>query len=151
MTDKRYDQAMERLKENNVRITPQRQIILKYLIDDDSHPTVETIFHVLDKTFPNLSMATVYNNLRLFKKMNLIIELPSVDGGYRYDFYDHPHLHATCDNCNKIIDIDDPEFVGIDETLKNETRSVGFKPSVSSVSIHGICKECQEKLALASK
>ena len=102
MTNKHYDNAMKRLKENNVRITPQRQIILKYLIENDNHPTVETIFNVLDKTFPNLSMATVYNNLRLFKKLNLIIELPSVDSGYRYDFYDHPHLHAACDICNKI-------------------------------------------------
>ena len=62
MTNKHYDNAMKRLKENNVRITPQRQIILKYLIENDNHPTVETIFNVLDKTFPNLSMATVYNN-----------------------------------------------------------------------------------------
>ncbi|WP_395433263.1 Fur family transcriptional regulator [Fructilactobacillus sanfranciscensis] len=147
MTNKHYDNAMKRLKENNVRITPQRQIILKYLIENDNHPTVETIFNVLDKTFPNLSMATVYNNLRLFKKLNLIIELPSVDSGYRYDFYDHPHLHAACDICNKIIDIDDPEFAEIEKNLKDKTRTVGFKPTVSSISIHGICKECQENLA----
>ncbi|WP_413628225.1 Fur family transcriptional regulator [Fructilactobacillus vespulae] len=147
MDNKQYEQAMDRLKNNGVRITPQRQIILKYLIENDNHPTVETIFNVLDKTFPNLSMATVYNNLRLFKKLNLIIELPSIDGGYRYDFYDHPHLHATCDNCNKIIDIENPRFTEIEQELKDETREVGFKPTVSSISIHGICKECQVKLA----
>lgn len=147
MTDKRYENAMNRLKENNVRITPQRQIILKYMIETDEHPSVETIFHILEKTFPNLSMATVYNNLRLFKKLNLIIEMPSVDGGYRYDFYDHPHFHATCDNCNKIIDVDDPEFPEIDKHLKEAASKDGFKPTVTSVEVHGICKECQEKEA----
>ncbi|USS90667.1 Fur family transcriptional regulator [Fructilactobacillus carniphilus] len=145
MTDKRYDQAMERLKENNVRITPQRQIILKYMIETDDHPSVETIFHILEKTFPNLSMATVYNNLRLFKKLNLIIEMPSSDGGYRYDFFDHPHLHATCDRCNKIIDIDDPEFDKINEHFMDLAKEKGFDPKVTNVEIHGVCSECQAK------
>ncbi|MCT0151643.1 Fur family transcriptional regulator [Fructilactobacillus fructivorans] len=140
-----YGKAMDILKSNNVRITPQRQIILKYLIDHNNHPSVETIFHFLEETFPNLSMATVYNNLCLFKKLRIVIELPNPDGGYRYDFYSHPHFHAICDTCGKIIDIDDPKFKKIDEELQDATKKVGFDPSVSNVEVHGTCKECQAK------
>ncbi|EKK20363.1 Peroxide stress regulator PerR, FUR family [Fructilactobacillus florum 8D] len=151
MADERYDNAMQRLKDNDVRITPQRQIILKYLIDTDDHPSVETIFHILGKTFPNLSMATVYNNLRLFKRLNLIIEMPSVDGGYRYDFYDHPHLHATCDNCNNIFDLEDPEFEEIEQHFKEIATKDGFKPTITNVEIHGICSDCQKKETAQNK
>lgn len=65
--------AIQLLREHQVRVTPQRQIILKYLVAHHNHPSVETLFHALEDELPNLSMATVYNTLNLFVDLGIVI------------------------------------------------------------------------------
>lgn len=60
--------SIEKLKRAHIRITPQRYGILEYLIENDNHPTADEIYQALSGRFPNMSVATVYNNLRLFTK-----------------------------------------------------------------------------------
>ena len=60
--------ALEMLKNTGVRITPQRHAILEYLVESMTHPTADDIYKALEGKFPNMSVATVYNNLRVFKR-----------------------------------------------------------------------------------
>nr|MBO2469414.1 transcriptional repressor [Bacillota bacterium] len=85
MRSHRLEKAIEKLKANGVRITPQRYAILAYLIESMSHPTADEIYKALEKQFPNLSVATVYNNLRLFKEAGLVRELTYGDNSSRFD------------------------------------------------------------------
>ncbi|MEJ6399737.1 Fur family transcriptional regulator [Nicoliella lavandulae] len=143
-----YDQSIAILKKNKVRITPQRQIILKYLINHHNHPSVETIYEALANDFSNLSMATVYNTLRLLEDLNIIIQLPNKDGGVRFDFFGEPHFHAICENCGKITDIKYPKYSQLDQELRDITsqQDPGFKPTKSKIEVYGLCKDCQAKL-----
>jgi len=61
--------AVERLKQSGVRITPQRFAVLEFLVNAKSHPTADEIYKALEGKFPNMSVATVYNNLRVFREM----------------------------------------------------------------------------------
>ena len=65
-------EALDTLKETRVRITPQRHAILEYLINSMSHPTADDIYKALEGKFPNMSVATVYNNLRVFREVGLV-------------------------------------------------------------------------------
>ncbi|MBW1605233.1 Fur family transcriptional regulator [Lactobacillus sp. Sy-1] len=143
-----YDKSIAILKENHVRITPQRQIILKYLINHHNHPSVETIYKALEKDFSNLSMATVYNTLRLFEDLNIIIQLPNKDGGVRFDFFGTPHFHAICENCGKIMDIKYPKYNQLDQELQSITsdQEPDFTPTKSKIEVYGLCKACAAKL-----
>ncbi|SFC72436.1 Fur family transcriptional regulator, peroxide stress response regulator [Alkalibacterium subtropicum] len=105
------EQSIERLKYNNVRITPQRHAILEYLIDQDSHPTADEIYKALEEDFPSMSVATVYNNLRLFTKMGLVKEMMFGDNSSRFDFASTEHYHAICTRCGKIEDIYYPDWM----------------------------------------
>ena len=67
--------ALDTLKTTGVRITPQRHAILEYLIDSMIHPTADDIYKALEDKFPNMSVATVYNNLRVFREVGLVKEL----------------------------------------------------------------------------
>ncbi|MHA8110198.1 Fur family transcriptional regulator [Lactobacillaceae bacterium Melli_B4] len=147
-TDKVYDKSIAILKDNHVRITPQRQIILKYLINHHNHPSVETIYAALEKDFSNLSMATVYNTLRLLEDLNIIIQLPNKDGGVRFDFFGKPHFHAICENCGKITDIKYPNYAQLDHELREITseQDPDFMPTKSKIEVYGLCKDCQAKL-----
>lgn len=141
-----YEKALSTLRENNIRITPQRQIILKYLINNDNHPSVETIYEALKKEFSNLSIATIYNSLQLFEKLDIIIALPAEDGGIRYDFFGSPHFHAICENCGEIEDIEFPNYKKLEKQLaKAAMQQAGFQTSKTHIEVFGLCKDCIEK------
>ena len=61
-------QALDILKDGGIRMTPQRHAILAYLFQTDSHPSADDIYKALEHNFPNMSVATVYNNLKVFKE-----------------------------------------------------------------------------------
>jgi Fur family peroxide stress response transcriptional regulator len=77
-------EALEKLKEANIRITPQRYAILEYLIENHSHPTADEIYRALEERFPNMSVATVYNNLRLFTEIGFVQEMSYGDASSRF-------------------------------------------------------------------
>src|SRR4051794_21073386 len=94
--------ALVTLKESGVRITPQRHAILEFLISAEMHPTADEIYRALEDDFPNMSVATVYNNLRVFRNAGLVKELTYGDASSRFDFVTHDHYHIICDDCGKI-------------------------------------------------
>lgn len=49
-----------------------------------------------------MSVATVYNNLRVFRESGLVKELTYGDASSRFDFVTSDHYHAICENCGKL-------------------------------------------------
>ena len=149
MAEAEFDRAIEQLRENHVRVTPQRKTILNYLISHHTHPSVEMIYEDLKGSVDNISMATVYNTLKLFVDYNLVIELKNGDGSTHYDYFGHPHYHVICDNCGQITDVFDPHFTEINKDLAAMTREkTGYLVTGNSIVVDGICPNCQRKLHL---
>ncbi|WP_425411632.1 Fur family transcriptional regulator [Lacticigenium naphthae] len=138
------DQAIERLKQAGVRITPQRYAVLAFLIEEDSHPTADEIYRELAIKFPNMSVATVYNNLRLFTKMKLVKELKYGDSSSRFDFSSTEHYHAICSICGKIEDI---YYPGLDDVEVVAHNLTGFDVDTHRLEIYGRCPSCQQSHA----
>ncbi|MEC6747371.1 peroxide-responsive transcriptional repressor PerR [Marinilactibacillus sp. GCM10026970] len=134
------NQSIERLKYNNVRITPQRHAILEYLIDMDTHPTADDIYKALSSKFPSMSVATVYNNLKLFIQLGLVKEMKYGDASSRFDFASTEHYHAICTNCGKIEDV---YYPGLDDAEEVTSNLTGFKVTSHRLEIYGLCPECQ--------
>jgi len=135
--------AFEKLKATGVRITPQRQAILEYLIESMSHPTADEIYKALSDRFPNMSVATVYNNLRVFKDIGIVSELTFVDASSRYDAnIEHSHYHVICRSCGKIVDF---EYPYLDEVEREAAAHTGFKVEDHRLEIYGICSDCDSK------
>ena len=131
--------ALNTLKGSGVRITPQRHAILEYLISSKSHPTADEIYKSLASEFPNLSVATVYNNLRVFLGVNLIKELTFGDVSSRFDFVTHDHYHIICDECGKIVDFHHP---GLEEVEYLASHVTGFKVNSHRLEVYGVCPTC---------
>ncbi|WP_283679031.1 Fur family transcriptional regulator [Lentilactobacillus sp. Marseille-Q4993] len=139
--------SLKSLRHQGVRITPQREVILDYLIQVDTHPTVEMIKEGIEHKLPNLSVATIYNTLKLLVDKNLVIELPNNDGGIRYDFFGVPHFHAICENCGKITDIFSTDYAEMMKVLRKEAvEKSGYLISGTQLEFTGLCPECQLKL-----
>jgi Fur family peroxide stress response transcriptional regulator len=131
--------ALETLKDSGVRITPQRHAILEYLIQTMTHPTADDIFKSLEGKFPNMSVATVYNNLRVFREVGLIKELTYGDSSSRFDFVTSDHYHVICEECGKIVDF---HYPGLDEVEALASHVTGFKVSHHRMETYGTCPDC---------
>lgn len=141
--------ALKRLQAKKVRLTPQRKEILSYLINHHTHPTVEMIYADLKKQDQQISMATVYNTVKLLVDYQLVIELQSKGESVHYDYFGHPHFHVICDNCGKITDVDSSLFPEICQQLGDVTRKqTNYLVTKYNVEVHGLCPECQAKLGL---
>ena len=132
--------ALETLKDSGVRITPQRHAILEYLISSMTHPTADEIYKALEGRFPNMSVATVYNNLRVFREVGLVKELTYGDASSRFDFVTHEHYHIICEECGKIVDF---QYPGLDEIEQFAAHVSGYKVSHHRLEVYGLCPECE--------
>lgn len=139
MSEDMLKEALHSLKDTGVRITPQRHAILEYLINAMSHPTADEIYKALEGKFPNMSVATVYNNLRVFREVGLVKELTFGDSSARFDFVTTNHYHVICESCGKIVDL---QYPGLDEVEHFASQMTGFDVSHHRLEMYGSCKDC---------
>lgn len=132
-------EAVQQLKLTGVRMTPQRHAILSFLLDTTSHPTVDEIYKALADRFPNMSVATVYNNLKVFIDTGLVKELTYGDSASRFDADLSEHYHAICEGCGKIVDFSYPSLHEIELAAKEKTN---FRIKGHRMEVYGYCADC---------
>ena len=92
--------------------------------------------------FPNISVATIYNNLRVFKDIGIVKELTYGDSSSRFDFNTHNHYHIICEKCGKIVDFHYPQLDEVEQLAQHVTD---FDVTHHRMEIYGVCKECKEE------
>lgn len=135
------EEALDQLKMRGVRMTPQRHAILSYLLETKTHPTADEIYKALAPQFPSMSVATVYNNLKVFIEVGLVRELPFGDGSTRFDADPSHHYHAQCSRCGKLVDF---HYPALDDVEKKAAQKTGFRVHGHRLEVYGICEECAE-------
>jgi Fur family peroxide stress response transcriptional regulator len=138
--DSKVEHAVDQLKSGGVRMTPQRYAILQYLMESFSHPTADDIFRALSPQYPSLSVATVYNNLKVFVDAGLVRELTYGDDSSRFDGDMSDHYHITCTNCGTIVDFDHPPVKEVEQAA---TSATGFSVFGHRLEIYGLCPTCK--------
>lgn len=134
--------ALEQLKMTGVRMTPQRHAILTYLMDSMTHPTADEIYRALSPKFPSMSVATIYNNLRLFVEAGLVRELTYGDDSSRFDADLSDHYHCICKTCGTITDFEYPPLLEVERAASKET---GFRVEGHRMEVYGTCEACAAK------
>lgn len=136
----RYQAMMNKLKEGNHKLTPQRLAIIRILAGSEDHPSVEDIYNLLHKRFPGISQATVYRNIMLIKSLGEVLEIGFAGGSTRYDgIKPYPHPHVVCLKCNKIVD---PDLDSLQDMTKEITDESGFEIVTYRLDFFGVCPEC---------
>ncbi|RKQ85420.1 Fur family transcriptional regulator [Brockia lithotrophica] len=142
------ERAVERLRALGVRMTPQRYAILNYLYTHHEHPTAEEIYQALASEYPSMSVATVYNNLKVFKEAGLIQELTFGDQASRYDANPEDHYHVVCVVCGKVEDLPYTPYFEVEDEA---ARRLGYQVLDHKLVIYGICPDCQRKGLVPSR
>ena len=140
-SETRLQEMLDKLREGDCRITPQRYAVLKVLAQSQDHPSAETIHAELIANYPTMSLATVYKTINLLKREEQVLELEFSDLGNRYDGKKpYPHPHVICTQCGKIID---PSQLDLDEITSKMMEETGFKIHTHRLDFYGICPSCQ--------
>lgn len=118
----------------------KRSAILTCLQRTSAHPSAETVYQMLQEERPDISMATVYRNLALFKQQGIIQSIGTVDGVERFDYNTQPHVHFICSCCAAVIDL--PQ-IAVPQQLKSDVEDlIGGQVNQCQLSFTGICQAC---------
>ena len=119
----------------------KRNAILECLMATDTHPSADMVHEMLRSEHPDISLATVYRNLSLFKKQGKIISVATVNGIERFDANTEPHVHFICTGCDAVIDL--PE-VQVPRALSCDAEKCsGCRVSSCQLTFTGLCSDCQ--------
>ena len=120
----------------------KRDAILQCVRSTDAHPSADWVFEHVKEQMPDISLATVYRNLSLFKEQGLITSLGTVKGVERFDGNTEPHVHFICTQCGDVQDL--PEISVPEELNSAVAQSSGGRVDNCQLSFTGICGECRK-------
>ncbi len=130
------------LRQAGLRVTPQRQAVLKLLEGNVKHPSAENIHHELLNEYPRISLATVYNILSKLAEGGKIQVLDVDPNRKRFDPCIAPHHHFYCKLCGEVFDIDCDAFPAVEADASTKRNIDGHRVDSIQVNLQGVCKHC---------
>ena len=79
--------------------------VARYVLSTEDHPSAEQVWAKAQKSYPEISRATVYNTLNLFVEHGLAREIHADPERCVYDSTMIPHHHFLNVNTGEMIDI----------------------------------------------
>lgn len=131
------------LKENTLKFTKQRELVLKFLYENEGHFTPEDIYNLLKQKYPdiNIGIATVYRTLSLLEASHIASSISFGVQGKKYELgLKKHHDHLICSKCGKIIEFYDETIEEIQEEI---AKKFNFKMTDHTMKIIGLCENCQ--------
>lgn len=139
-----YDAAYARLtahmRANGLKITRQRELILRTFLDARKHLSIEELLHLVRGRDPGIGHATVYRTMKLFVQAGIASERHFTEGASLYEFEaedeeDH-HDHLICRDCGRILEFEDPDIERLQEEV---ARRLGFRLQDHRMELFGEC------------
>ena len=89
---------------------------------------------------PNISLGTVYRNLRQLCQTGEVLELVHCSSYSRFDARSDNHYHFRCEKCGQVFDVDEPVNLEMDKVA---ARRTGYRIAYHRLEFYGLCLACQ--------
>lgn len=139
--DDRVAGFMAACRDRGFKATHQRLEILRVLTANPVHPDAETIYRIVRKRMPSISLDTVYRTLRMLAENGLIARVGVFQERARFDDNIHPHPHLVCTRCGQIADWPCESTALPTPTAPAADLAPGVVESIY-VEYRGICLDC---------
>jgi len=93
------------LEDHGIKPSAQRVAIAKYVLHTDEHPSADEVWTRVQRSFPMVSRATVYNTLNLFVEKGLLRHLVLTEGRLVFDPNVNKHHHFIDEETGRIYDL----------------------------------------------
>lgn len=98
------------LRDNNLKVTPQRVAVLETVGRHRSHPTAEEIRDSIQKKYPGIATGTIYKILDILVAKGLVRKVKTGRDIMRYDGMLKKHHHLYTSNTEDILDYFDEDL-----------------------------------------
>jgi Fur family ferric uptake transcriptional regulator len=131
----------EHLGRQGLKLTRQREEILRALMAAERHLGIEELYDSLKRQDPSIGRATIFRTVKLLQECGLVAEVGSVDGRAKFELKaDRPHHdHMICVECGRIIEFQSPMMERFQD---GAIRRHGFVALWHRHEIFGRCKDC---------
>lgn len=128
-------------QQKSLRITPMRQLLMEHFLQE--HKTLG--LGELEQIFPRADRTTIYRTLKTFEEKGIVHSIENGTAEVKYalcqegcspvkHLEQHPHFH--CQKCQIITCLNTVFIPTID-------LPIGFISEEISMTIKGVCKNCQ--------
>lgn len=139
-----FETICSKLNEKDYKITSQRRVILKALLDNgEGHLSAEDVYNLVKLKNPEIGLATVYRTLELLAEMEVLQKMNFGDGRSRYELNEgevHHHHHLICLNCGLVTEFTDDLLETLEEAIASKS---GFKIVDHDLKFYGLCEKCR--------
>ncbi|MBN1547585.1 MAG: transcriptional repressor [Syntrophaceae bacterium] len=130
---------IQKLKAKGLRLTSQRLAIVDVLFRKGNlHPSAQFIYREVKKKGIDLSLSSVYANIKELSRYGIIKSLEFDGKANRCECNMDDHINLICEKCGKIIDYDPP--VSMDQ--RSIAKKTGFVITRNRLEFYGYCGEC---------
>ncbi|NNM42869.1 MAG: transcriptional repressor [Chlamydiae bacterium] len=120
------------------RETRQKQAIAEVFSIEERPLSIQEILEAASKFAPNLSLATVYRNLKILVEQGVIKSVEIPGHASRYERADlEQHSHFFCEKCDKVFDVM-YDLLSIPKRLVEQ-----FEVQRHNCILYGCCKSCK--------
>jgi Fur family peroxide stress response transcriptional regulator len=137
-----HGQFRELAAKHGLAVTHQRQVVYEAVVAAHGHYSPEDIYATVRRRIPAISLATVYNNLRLFVERGLLREVSPHASTLLVDGNLEPHHHLVCSRCKSVQDIE-ADFIDFKRLSPHIPH--GFDLTHPVVEVFGLCRRCRAK------
>jgi Fe2+ or Zn2+ uptake regulation protein len=127
------------LHERGMRVTPQRVVLHRALLELDRHVTADELLDAVSERLPNVSLPTIYATLDLLEDLGMVRRVQRA-GTTLFDPRTDSHHHLICTSCGSIEDLDSDLDTG---ALERAAARHGFEHERIEAVIHGRCARCR--------
>ncbi len=137
-----HEQFRKLAARHGLAVTHQRQVVYEAVIASHGHHSPETIYAAVRRRIPSISLATIYNNLRLFIECGMLREVTPHAATLRVDGNLESHHHLVCTRCKTVHDIKG-DFIDFKRLARQAPG--GFDLTQPLIEVFGLCSRCSAK------
>jgi len=124
-------------------VTSQRRLLLSIMREAGSHLDAKELYRRASERDPNISLATVYRNLRVFENQGLLNERHLGQARCYYEMKrSGEHQHLVCEACGQVIEFESPL---IRKLVAEVQRKNNFTVTKVELYLEGHCHKCKEE------
>lgn len=125
---------------SGIKMTQQRMVIAKVLLESKDHPDIDEIHKRAHKMDPNISLTTVYRTMNVFEECGAVQKLEIKDSKSRYEPIDNT---SEREHHHHLVDVETGEIIefydcNLEELKVSIARNLGYKLVDHRLELYGV-------------